>query len=495
MPPKPLPWADRPEYVQIDTGPGSHAAAPATTVSVQEAALGTKLPDSLNGLSFEADVLTEGLLDPENSNIAQTLSYLGSPVLRFGGNTVDRRFFWTSTDEPLPHWSVPAEEGVAKVTPVDLERLKRLAGATSAKVIVSADLGHHEPARAADFAVHAKHILGSSLLGISIGNEPNGYVNSDDYLGIRDKSYNFQSYASEYRPMVDAILKAAPGIRIIGPDVYAQKWLTDFASLDVPNLGALAYHNYPLSACSSGDTGPAVPSVANAMSAAMAAHVLENGGAVNDIGRGAGVPVWLTETNLSSCFGGNAVTEKHLDSLWAVNYSLGAASEGTSQVDWHGALQNCEGSPPASPLCDQGRHQQPQDALAMKPLYYGMMLVNNIAPGGFQKVATFGGENVHAYAVRQSARKLSVILINENDPARFGQSAVTVKLPAKARTGTMSQLTGPDLRAEKATRIDGQESAGVPVDYRARIPGFKTGSSTLKLPITAGTATVLDFSF
>jgi len=51
------------------------------------------------GVSFDATDLADPRLDPESSNLDEQLRPLGSPELRFGGNALDRRTFWTSTGE------------------------------------------------------------------------------------------------------------------------------------------------------------------------------------------------------------------------------------------------------------------------------------------------------------------------------------------------------------------------------------------------------------
>src|SRR5699024_9229377 len=51
------------------------------------------------GVSFEATDLADPRLDPDDSNLDEQLTSLGSPALRFGGNALDRRTFWTSKGE------------------------------------------------------------------------------------------------------------------------------------------------------------------------------------------------------------------------------------------------------------------------------------------------------------------------------------------------------------------------------------------------------------
>ncbi|MDJ0356555.1 hypothetical protein [Paenarthrobacter sp. PH39-S1] len=491
---------DRPEYVQAGAAAGAVNPIASTTVSVTDQALGTAMPDGLMGLSFETDVMTDPRFDPANSNLTAVLAHMNKPVIRFGGQSVDRRFFWTSTDEPIPNWKlVPAFSGdtrpILKVTPADLQRIKKVADASNATVVLTADLGHFDPARAADLALNAKKILGDRLQGMTMGNEPNGYYGEGrDYMTIRGSDYGFPEYQKELMAYVSAVTAAVPDLKIIGPDVYSEEWWKQFVAAKVPNLAALSYHNYPMSACKT--TGQSdSPTIATAMSRQRAQQSLDFQAVVVDLAKKANVPAWLTETGVSSCDGGNETTKKHVSALWTFNYAVGAAQIGVSQVDMHSGLDACKGGPPLSPICDSGPYKKPNGIITMQPAYYGMMLANSIGAGAFQKVDTSGNENVYGYSVKHDDGSMSVVVVNQNDPAKDAQAPVSIQLPAQAATATMSQMTGPSFDAEAQTRIDGLESAGVPKDTQGRIPGFTAGDKSVTLPVTSGTATVFTFTF
>src|SRR5699024_555554 len=65
--------------------------------------LGSRLTADNVGVSFEATDLADPRLDPAQSNLDEQLKTLGSPALRFGGNALDRRLFWTSKGEKPKH--------------------------------------------------------------------------------------------------------------------------------------------------------------------------------------------------------------------------------------------------------------------------------------------------------------------------------------------------------------------------------------------------------
>jgi hypothetical protein len=500
--PKPSSFApfSRPEYSQLGAGPGATAPVEETTINVSGEAAGTSLPDGLVGLSLETDSMTDPNLDPENSTLAAVLKKSTKPVIRFGGQAVDRRFFWTSSNEPLPDWKlVPAYKGdvrpIVKVQPADLQRIKRLLDASDGRILLSADMGHFDPARAADFAAHAIEILGDRLVGISLGNEPNGYNRTTSpYWTLRDNSWDFDAWSREAKANAEAIAKSAPDVQVVGPEVYSNEWWKRFAKLGLPNVGAMAYHHYPLPDCPDA-SDPLSPSIARVMSRELADSSKKYHEAAAEAARSAKIPAWLTETGISSCGGSNETTKRHVSALWTVNYAMSAAQAGVSQVDLHSSLDACKGGPPLSPICDSGPYQKPNGIVAMRSAYYGMMLVNGLGAGKFQKIDTKGNENIYAYAITHDDGSLSVVVVNQNDPAASAQAPVTLKLPRSAGTGTMMQMTGPTFDAEDQTRIDGLESAGVPEDSRGRIPGFSAGSDSITLPLTSGTASVLKFTF
>lgn len=457
------------------------------------------MPEGMTGISFETDVMTDVRFEPGSSTLVDELKKLHKPVIRFGGQAVDRRFFWTSSDEPLPDWTlVPGYKGdvrtIVKVTPADLQRLNRMAVAADARILLTVDLGHNDPERAADFAKSAAAIFGSRLLGITVGNEPNGYhVKGSPYQILRPADWDTNKFLAEFETYSAAISKAAPGVKLVGPGAYSESWLKAFVENDDPAVGALSYQHYPMWDCGTGeDSSPTIDRVMSRKRADLNRTYISN---IAATAQPAGLPLWLTETGVSACPGSNELTRTHASALWTVGYAMMAAQAGVTQMDIHGALDACKGGPPASPICDTGAYKKPNGVIAGQANYFGMMLVNSLQPGEFHKLEESGSQNVYSYAIEHSDGSMSVVIINQNDPKTFGQAPVKVKLPAAAATGTMSQMTAASFDAQALTRIDGREDAGEPVESRGKIPGFVAGQETVGLPLTSGTVTVLKFTF
>src|SRR5699024_8095856 len=166
--PDPSPTPTEFEQAIVDTASGESATVTATADRT-----GPRFTADNIGVSFEATDLADPRLDPSKSNLDEQLKALGSPALRFAGNALDRRTFWTSKGEKPKH----GEKVI--ITPDDFKRLKKLVDATGSTVTIGVPLGTYDPGRGADMAAYAIDILGDSLVGLGIGNEPNGYTVDD----------------------------------------------------------------------------------------------------------------------------------------------------------------------------------------------------------------------------------------------------------------------------------------------------------------------------
>ncbi len=460
-------------------------------LTVTAGLVGTSLDKGLTGISLEATDLADPDLSSANASMVKLLNEIDRPVLRFGGNAVDRRFFWTSTGEPVPAgYRGDKTHPVRAVGPADLTRLKTLLDATDADVSLTVDLGHYNPARAADMAKHAAGILGERLLSLTVGNEPNGFVYND----VRRDGYSIGQYVAELKAYADAIFAVAPNVPIAGPGAYDQKWWQPFIDADIPQRKILSFHNYPLYSCDGSDP-LASPTMANFMAPLMHVRAADYQQAALLAGRAAGLETWLPETGPAACPGSNETSRTHATALWAADYSLNAAQLGITQVGFHSSLLTCKGGPPLSAICSAGPYPYGNGQMSGRASFFGMAMVAGLDAGKFLVLEGSGGGLMFSYALQHPDGSTSVIIVNQNDPEKAAPTAVTLQLPGKARTGTMSQLTGPSYGAEDATRIDGARSEPVPRAERATVPGFAPGSATQSFPLTAGTVTVLNYSY
>ncbi|MGO4803869.1 hypothetical protein AB4089_01935 [Arthrobacter sp. 2MCAF15] len=477
--------------------PGPPAGSPLEKVEplkvdVSSDLVGTSLNKGMTGISLEATDLADPDLSGDNATMVKLLKEIDQPVLRFGGNSVDRRFFWTSTGEAVPaDYKGDKTRPVKAVGPADLARLKTLLEAGDAKVSLTVDLGHYNPARAADFAKNASQILGDRLLSITVGNEPNGYVFNDVKTG---SGYSIEQYVRELKDYANAIYAVAPNVPISGPGAYDQKWWQPFIDADIPQKKILSFHNYPLYSCDGSDP-KASPTLANLMSPLMHDRAADYQKAAVKVGQAAGLETWLPETGIAACPGSNETSRTHASALWTADYSLNAAQLGITRIGFHSSLQTCKGGPPLSAICSAGAYPFGNGQMSGRANFFGLSMVAELESGKFMKLNSSGGGLVFSYALQNADGSTSVVIVNENDPEKAAQTDVTLNLPGKPVTGTMTQLSGPSYGAEDKTVIDGAKTEPTPVAKRATVPGFAYKSQAQQFKLTAGTVTVLNFKY
>lgn len=479
-------------YKQIPPPPGSPLMKVAPlTLAVTDAPVGTSLNKGTVGISLEATDLADPALGAENASMVKLLKGSDGTVLRFGGNSVDRRFFWTSSGEALPKNYKGDKAHPAKVvTPADLQRVAALLNATNARISLTVDLGHYNPRRAADMIKNASRIFGPRLLSFTVGNEPNGFAATK----LRPASYGVEQYVAQLKAYAKAIHAVAPGVTISGPGVYDQKWWKPFVDAKLPQKKVLSFHNYRLSSCK--DTkSPDFPTISNLLGRLNRQRAATYQESALKVAKAARVETWLAETGMSACPGSNQTTKTHAAALWAADYALNAARLGVTRLGFHSSLSTCKGGPPMSVLCSGGTYLKPNGQMVPRANYFGMAMVADLAPGKFLQLGSKGGGLTNSYALRNADGSTTVVIVNENDPAKYGQTEVSLKLPGRARRGTMTQLSGPRLNAQDSTVIDGAKDSPVPAAKRLTVPGFAYGSATQKVKLTSGTVTVLNFSY
>jgi hypothetical protein len=331
------------------------------------------------GLSIETSRLSKPDLAVDRSSLVRFMRLLGPSVLRVGGNTLDRSW-WTASGEPAPPWAT------STVTPPDLTRLRELLDATNWRVILGVDLGHFEPSRAASEAHLAAGLLGSRLLGIEIGNEPNGY--QAPYIQLRSSSYEVETYLKEANAYATAIHAMSPGLRLYGPELSASaSWLKAVASNPGTPFTVLTAHYYPTSYSvpRGGCEGTAMPTSLDLLSPAVREQentLLSGLIADGDLGHR---PARITETNTTaSCdsSGGPDTGPVFASALWSLDWSLRAAQAGITGLNFHGTFGSC--APESfSPLCASSNSAEAHRSLVPRPEYYGLLAAGQLEGGRF----------------------------------------------------------------------------------------------------------------
>ena len=180
------------------------------------------------------------------------------------------------------------------------------------------------------------------------------------------------------------------------------------------------------------------------------------------------------ETGIAACPGSNETSRTHASALWAADYALNAAQLGITRIGFHSSMLTCKGGPPMSAICSGGAYLKPQ----WRDVRPGQLLrhLHGRRAGGRQVPEagqSKGGGLTFSYALQNADGSTTVVIVNENDPEKAAQTEVTLELPGRPLTGTMTQLPRPQLRSRGQTVIDGAKSEPDPARQARHGAGFR----------------------
>jgi hypothetical protein len=469
-PPSPATWGD------------VAAGASGPQLLVGGMALGPEVPPAFLGISVETAALHTRVFAPDRPVLARLFAALGPGLLRFGGNTLDHAAW-------APAGTFPGATSV--VTPEDLVRMFAFVRPIGWTVLLGLDLGHYDPAAAADEAATAARLGGTALAALEFGNEPDLYVRS--YAGaLRPSSYGVRQYLHQWQAYLRAVRRRVPGATVVGPGIAgipgSLGLLRQFAAQEHNQIACVTAHHYPLGAPITDPHSPAYASIANLVSPGLRARDADEVGGWAQSVADVGEPLRLTETN--SVFGGgeHGVSDTLAGALWTVDYLFRVAALGLTGVNLHATLDRCGGY---TPICALTTADAQRDRFHVQPNYYALLLFHAAARGRFLPTRVAGDPRITAYATRDRGGATRVALVNVG--ARAVRIRVRVFGPTPGGAGSLMRLTGPALDATsgvtfggRAVGMDGRWRAG-PVD-RIQITG---GAVQLRLPPASATVLVL----
>jgi hypothetical protein len=368
------------------------------------------------GLSYEKSSLCEPLFTASNSGLIALFRRLGPSVLRIGGNSVDQSV-----------WTENGLGGTAgQIAPSDVASLAAFVKAAGWQCIYGVNLGGAStgattPELAAAEVAYAAEQFGSSLIGIEIGNECDGYGATGSYFAGAWSLPAFQALWNEFR---SAILGQTPGVSITGPASGSNvaTWTVPFGqSVTSSDISQLSQHYYRGSGTAS--TASAANLVSPDANLVKCLSMLEAGaGSI-------GIPYRISECNSYSGGGCPGVSDSPASALWSLDFLFSCAQGGASGVNFHGGAQNSY-----APITDKSG-----SVLGVYPEYYGMLLFTLAGQGAlYQTQVSAGGLNVTAYAVKKQAGGMSVVVVNKDTTQSL---QLTMSLPQEANTATLVALT------------------------------------------------------
>jgi hypothetical protein len=447
------------------------------SVSVNPAVpIGSVVPEDFLGLSFEAINLPSIAAYADSGDLVNLLRSLGPGVMRFGGISADEQTTW-SQEGPAPAWAQ------ATIDQQDLAGVAALAAASGWRVLLTVNLGHYEPAAAAQEAQVAQALLGPSLLGIAIGNEPDLYVAD----GLRASPWAFPEYLSEVDAYRGAIAASAPGVQIVGPDSSSSgeldlPWFAEAAADERPAL--LTEHYYPLTKCQRH-----APTLGQLVSPLMRANETATLAQLATIARSYGIPLRLDETNNVSCRGQPGVSNVFASALWAVDYVVRAMASGVVGLNFHDLIAE---PLTYSPLAAYDAQELAGGALHANPEFYALLLTRSlIGQTPVQARVSAGSRTLTAGAFVSASGNLHIVLVNFA-PHGARRLVVRLRLPRRFGPGPILRLTAAGLRARTGVAL-GARSVGAIGTWTPStpLPRVSGGPGSLELDMPPSSAALV----
>lgn len=445
--------------------PASAAAAPPSvpsntaSISVSRSQAG-KLPPTLAGLSYEKSTISANFFTSANASLIGCFARLGASVLRIGGNSVDK-----TTWAPSGPGSTSGQ-----VAPSDVRALAAFLQSAGWRIIYGINLATNTPASAAAEAAYASSTLGDSLFAFEIGNECDLYSSN----GLRPSTYDISDFIAEWSTLASAIRQTVPNAPLSGPASggwHVATWTAPFASAESSQIEMITQHYYRADGLNANSTmsllltpDPGLPIGLNALEAL-----------ANSLSLG----YRLAECNSFYDGGAPNVSDAFGSALWAADFMLMSAQYGSAGVNFHGGGDG----PGYTPIADNN-----VSVVGLRPVYYGMLFVAQIAPGPMYVVNVTAEVAMTAYAIAGNDGATYVAIINKN-PLKEATTTIALGEPASAATALV--LSGSGLSATTGTTLGGaaiaNDGAWTPTGWHS----LPVSGSNLTVRVAAATALLL----
>ncbi len=427
---------------------------------------GAVIPTDFLGLSLETPALHLPAIETRSPVLANLLSGLGKGVLRVSGDSVDHTQ-WLPAPGPAAAWALTT------VTPEDLHHLAAVMSASGWRLILGLDLGHLQANALTEEASAAGSILGASLAGLAIGNEPDLYTQPPaqpfrSVLGsdpLRSSGWGFSNYQGELAKARSAVAAAGGSTPLYGPESATGNWLQAYASTEGAGTAALSTHLYPLDRCRSERLLPHGPTIAQLLSGAVQQSET---GRIKELAAIAGshhLPLRIDELGSVACGGQPGTSNTFGAALWALDAALIAAREGVAGINFTSGLGSCQTggtllSPWYSPLC-----ALPNGQLTARPEYYALALLRSLEGCAFVPVTARTSGNVATFALRAPDGALHVVIDDlETATSDAGADhasssphpvAVTLRLGSAYNHASSLRLSAPSAGALQGASLGG----------------------------------------
>lgn len=378
----------------------AESSTPRLTIEIDPDQELATMPATYSGLSYESAQLGHpNFFSGKNDGLIALFKRLGSEcVLRLGGNTSDFAT-WSDNDAAAEKNHTPdsfgpdagtAAKTASIITPKAIQNLRDFLDATGWRTIYGLNLRHGTPGMAAAEASNVAKTLGSRLICLQIGNEPDLFRNDNHKL------WTFDEYWKKWTEFRKAVLKAVPDARFSAPDVAVHyEWLVETAQKK-PEIEMLTGHYYAEGPPS--DPKMTIDYLLHRGRNQAPEQIAKVKQAVQILGK----PFRMTEGN--SCYHGGkpGVSDTFASALWSGDYMLQVADAGYVGVNLHGGGYGYY-TPIAGSI---------SAGFTARPVYYGMLLAGKFRGATLVQTTVSGqttAENVTAFCAKDGDKwKLAV---------------------------------------------------------------------------------------
>jgi hypothetical protein len=444
------------------------------TVTVTDDGKGAELAPRFMGLSYEMSKLlpTDGryYFDKNDQALLNTFKTLGVKSLRVGANAVDN-----------PTIAIPQEQ--------DIDVFFSFARAAGVKVIYSFRLKDGNPADSARIASYIAARYADLLECFSIGNEPDFYIKT------------YAEYMAQWKPHYEAILKAVPGAKFIGPSTTLGHYELEFAKemFSTSNLLMLGNHHYFLGSGRAGETNPPATRARFLSNKRLEEYEKKYNRVAGPLAE-MGVPFRMDELN--SCYNGGAKdsSDTYASTLWVLDFTHWWAARHIVGMNFHTGESVGRDGKFGAPNYASFLRQADGKGFNMRPLAYGLLAFKQGAQGrpiGI-KIEAAPKFDFNAHAYRDRAGVVYLTLINKSYADRAQAAVATLKLPMNMGAVNCQRMELSQKNQDVAAKTDVM-LGGVAVDPQGNWSGkwqdIKAASDqTMTIQVSPASATLLRFS-
>jgi hypothetical protein len=421
----------------------------AVTASSTDGAIGPRFI----GFSFAKTTVYSQNFALANTQMMGLLSLLPPGVLRVNGTESLNHAIWTPNGLGGTQY---------QIAPADVDRFAAFLKSTGWQGIYGVNLSNiysnpvsQTVANAVNEAQYVSGALGTSLLGLEIGNEPELYVRQVDtatgYMANlpNGANYSVTDYEASWTQFYAGIRAALPTVSFVGPGTgVIPTWAAPFAAYAGTKLSLLTVHYYRDYLQNASDTAEWLVSYPDKELDGIATGT-------QAAAQAAGIAWRMDEGNSSDNTTLAGIADGFGSALWALDLLFTLAQNGATGMNFMTTNGQAAGEYSPFAYLDPG-----SGIYAVRPEFYALVLFGMAGEGSLYPAAFtgLGSLNVTAYAVK-TASGLNLIIVNK-DPTQ--NLSVAINLPqtvSSAELLELSQLSsgasGPSLTATDGVTIQG----------------------------------------